>query len=153
MIGATSRTTAAASTPRSVSDLSRFTTRNARPSTAGPSRTASACSRCFSRSERSRSAPPESAFVSATTTPPSLRRTTTSASASGARFRSFRARSSSARSSSASCARAWSSAHASPEVTASIRRAPAPTELSPSTTNGPISAVERTCVPPQSSRE
>ena len=38
-------------------------------------------------------------------------------------------------------------------MTASIRRAPAPTELSPVITNGPISAVERTWVPPQSSRE
>ena len=32
-----------------------------------------------------------------------------------------------------------------------MRRAPAPTELSERIANGPISAVERTCVPPQSS--
>ena len=38
-------------------------------------------------------------------------------------------------------------------MTASIRRAPEPTEPSERITNGPISAVERTCVPPQSSRE
>src|SRR5439155_986018 len=43
--------------------------------------------------------------------------------------------------------------HASPAVTASLRRAPEPTEPSERITNGPISAVERTCVPPQSSRE
>src|ERR671924_196581 len=42
---------------------------------------------------------------------------------------------------------------ASPEVTASIRRAPEPTEPSERTTKGPISAVQRTCVPPHSSRE
>ena len=47
-----------------------------------------------------------------------------------ARFDSFRACSSSPRSASASRARSWSSANASPAVTASIRRAPAPTELS-----------------------
>ena len=41
----------------------------------------------------------------------------------------------------------------SPEVTASIRRTPEPTELSDRIANGPISAVARTCVPPQSSRE
>ena len=34
-----------------------------------------------------------------------------------------------------------------------MRRAPAPTELSVRITNGPISAVERTCVPPQSSTD
>src|SRR6266540_2173205 len=34
-----------------------------------------------------------------------------------------------------------------------MRRAPAPTEDSERITNGPISAVQRTCVPPQSSRE
>src|SRR5207248_1403225 len=78
MIGATSRTTCAASRPFSAREESRLTTRNARPSTAEPSRTASACSRCISWSERSRSAPRRTAFVSATTTPPSLRRTTTS---------------------------------------------------------------------------
>ena len=49
--------------------------------------------------------------------------------------------------------RASRSAHASPEVTASIRRTPAPTEPSERTTNGPISAVDLTCVPPQSSVE
>ena len=38
-------------------------------------------------------------------------------------------------------------------MTASIRRVPEPTELSDVITNGPISAVARTCVPPQSSRE
>ena len=38
-------------------------------------------------------------------------------------------------------------------MTASIRRAPEPTEPSDRITNGPISAVVRTCVPPQSSRE
>ena len=38
-------------------------------------------------------------------------------------------------------------------MTASIRRAPAPTELSDRIANGPISAVQRTCVPPQSSVE
>ena len=45
------------------------------------------------------------------------------------------------------------SANASPAVTASMRRAPEPTEPSERITNGPISAVVRTCVPPQSSRE
>src|SRR6266849_2469317 len=34
-----------------------------------------------------------------------------------------------------------------------MRRAPAPTELSFRIANGPISAVERTCVPPQSSTD
>ena len=34
-----------------------------------------------------------------------------------------------------------------------MRRAPAPTELSLRITNGPISAVERTCVPPHSSTD
>ena len=34
-----------------------------------------------------------------------------------------------------------------------MRRAPAPTEPSERIANGPISAVVRTCVPPQSSRE
>ena len=38
-------------------------------------------------------------------------------------------------------------------MTASIRREPAPTELSERIANGPISAVERTCVPPQSSTD
>ena len=38
-------------------------------------------------------------------------------------------------------------------MTASIRRAPEPTEPSERITKAPISAVERTCVPPQSSRE
>ena len=68
-------------------------------------------------------------------------------------FASLRTLASSARSSSASRARSCRSAYASPEVTASIRRAPEPTEPSERITNGPISAVERTCVPPQSSRE
>ena len=34
-----------------------------------------------------------------------------------------------------------------------MRRAPEPTDVSERITNGPISAVERTCVPPHSSRE
>ena len=38
-------------------------------------------------------------------------------------------------------------------MTASIRRTPEPTEPSERIANGPISAVERTWVPPQSSRE
>ena len=59
----------------------------------------------------------------------------------------------SARSSSASSAFPCRYANASPAVSASMRRAPEPTELSDVITNGPISAVQRTCVPPQSSRE
>ena len=50
-----------------------------------------------------------------------------------------------------SAARARSSAQASPAVTASIRRVPAPTEPSERIKKGPISAVQRTWVPPQSS--
>ena len=38
-------------------------------------------------------------------------------------------------------------------MTASIRRVPAPTDDSERIANGPISAVQRTCVPPHSSVE
>ena len=68
-------------------------------------------------------------------------------------FASRRACSSSARTASSSRERPSSIVHASPAVTASIRRAPEPTEPSLRITNGPISAVERTCVPPHSSVE
>ena len=71
----------------------------------------------------------------------------------GGFFASLRTRSSSARSSSASRACSCRYANASPAVTASMRRAPEPTELSVRIANGPISAVERTCVPPQSSTD
>ena len=53
-------------------------------------------------------------------------------------------------SASAAAARRWASA--APAVMASIRRIPCEELVSRVTTKGPISAVERTCVPPHSSR-
>ena len=114
---------------------------------------------CLSRSERSSSSSASltRASITITSTPPAFARRSfsTSGPAGAAAFclPSFRACSSSARSSRPRAARSCSSAHASPEVTASIRRTPEPTEPSERIANGPISAVERTCVPPQSSRE
>src|SRR6266404_1170076 len=95
------------------------------------------------RSDRSRSGPGWRSRVSARTMPSTRSFTVYAASACAFGF-SLRARSRSPRSASASRARSCRSANASPDVTASIRRAPAPTELSPRMTNGPISAVERT---------
>ena len=49
--------------------------------------------------------------------------------------------------------RPWRYAYASPDVTASILLTPEATESSERITNGPISAVRATCVPPHSSME
>ena len=70
-----------------------------------------------------------------------------------AAFGAFRSFSTSPRSDSSSRARSSRIAHAAPDVTASTRRTPEPTELSDRRTNGPISALDATCVPPQSSTE
>src|SRR5579862_8524669 len=128
----------------------RLTTMWMRPSVTDATIAPSAFSCCRIRSERSRNGPGCNPFASARTTFPALSTIAKSAAASAFGF-SLRAFASSPRSASASRARSWSSANASPAVTASIRRAPAPTELSERIANGPISAVERTCVPPQSS--
>src|SRR5579862_8438516 len=138
---------AAASTPTLSATL---TTMCTRPSVTEATMAPSAFSCWRIRSERSRSGPGWRSVVSASTTPSMRSLTVYPASTCGFGF-SLRARSRSPRSSSASRARSRSSAYASPAVTASMRREPAPTELSPRTTNGPISAVERTCVPPHSS--
>ncbi len=97
-----------------------------------------------------------SVFASATITatpPASVRRSSMTSAPAAAFGFALRAWASSPRSSSASRARAWSSAYASPDVTASIRRTPEPTEPSERIANGPISAVVRTWQPPHSSRE
>src|SRR5690348_2340299 len=147
-----SRTNATASSPRSTSDWSKLTTRNARPSSTDATITPSAFSCCRTRSRRPRNGPPFTPFASTRTTSPARPCTTKSISAFSFGF-ALRACSSSWRKWSASRACSRRYANASPAVTASIRRAPAPTELSAVITNGPTSAVEPTCVPPQSSRD
>src|ERR1700693_1864879 len=100
------------------------------------------------RSERSRRGAPLIARASTSSTFASLSTTVCSAACCGsAFFPSLRTRSSSTRrlTDSRACSRRY--ANASPVVTASIRRAPAPTELSLRIANGPISAVDRTRMP------
>src|SRR5207248_9849149 len=130
---------AAASTPTL---SARLTTMWTRPSVIDATIAPSAFSWWRMRSERSRSGPGCRSAVSSKTTPSTRSVTAYCAAASGF-FVCLRPRSSSARSESASRARSCSSAKASPAVTASMRREPAPTDASPRMTNRPISPVER----------
>ena len=153
---AASRITSPAFSPRPSSEASMLIRIWADPFSRSPAITTAGACFCLSRSETASGSPLVTSTTSTVTSPAAVSRVTTNsgpATAAGCCFDSLRARSSSPRSSSASAARPRSSAYASPEETASIRRAPEPTEPSERITNGPTSAVDRTWVPPQSSRE
>ena len=166
-IGATSRITSTADRPRSCAPWSKLATRCALPSRVAPSTTAAGESFERMRSDiwQQRSASASATTAATMRTPPSsdapsIRPATLPFSAAGAAGADRAACLISARARRPGPAappprrprRAGGPARP-PAVIASIRRIPCDELVSRVSTKAPISAVERTCVPPHSSRD